>query len=82
MMSKAAETLKSDPTNTPASVTAAVASYKNSWGIRGDNTPETARYLGYLDARELYPDIKPRSFTSYIDEVLQGKARAVYAGMQ
>jgi hypothetical protein len=26
-----------------------------SWGIRGDNTPEYAEYLGYLSGEELYP---------------------------
>ncbi|KAF5694224.1 hypothetical protein FDENT_1529 [Fusarium denticulatum] len=32
--------------------------YFNAFGIRGYNTPEYARYLGYVDATELYPDMK------------------------
>ncbi|KAF5605742.1 isoflavone reductase P3 [Fusarium pseudoanthophilum] len=32
--------------------------YFNALGIRGYNTPEYARYLGYVDATELYPDMK------------------------
>ncbi|KAG5794333.1 hypothetical protein H9Q69_006629 [Fusarium xylarioides] len=31
--------------------------YFNALGIRGYNTPEYARYLGYVDATELYPDM-------------------------
>ncbi|EGY17640.1 isoflavone reductase family protein [Verticillium dahliae VdLs.17] len=53
--------------------------YWNSWGVRGDNTPETAAYLGYLDARELYPDFKPRTLEEYAKEVLAGEAKRVYA---
>lgn len=26
--------------------------------FRGDNTPENAKYLGYLDGKELYPDFE------------------------
>ncbi|KAL4903973.1 hypothetical protein BDW74DRAFT_185710 [Aspergillus multicolor] len=53
--------------------------YFNSWGIRGDNTPECARYLGYLVADELYPDLKGRTLESYIREVLSGHALSVYS---
>ncbi|KAM0324906.1 hypothetical protein ACHAQA_007872 [Verticillium albo-atrum] len=40
----------------------AMAQYHHSLGVRGDNAPERARYLGYLDARELYPDMRPRGW--------------------
>ncbi|OBR08391.1 Isoflavone reductase family protein [Colletotrichum higginsianum IMI 349063] len=56
--------------------------YWHSWGVRGDNTPEMARYLGYLDARELYPDFKPRPLEEYVKEVLAGKAKVIYAEMR
>lgn len=46
--------------------------------FRRDNTREVAKYLGYLDARELYPDFKPISFTEYIDELLDGTAKKPY----
>lgn len=49
-----------------------------SWGIRGDNTPEYAAYLGYLDAQELYPDFRPRTFEAFVRELLSGKAEKVY----
>jgi hypothetical protein len=47
--------------------------------IRKDNTPENAKYLGYLDARALYPDFKPISFSAFADELLDGKATRPYA---
>ncbi|KAJ9144968.1 Isoflavone reductase [Pleurostoma richardsiae] len=53
--------------------------YRYSWGIRGDNIPERARYLGYLDCRELYPDLKWTRLDDYVTEVLDGKARRVFA---
>ncbi|KAF4628277.1 hypothetical protein G7Y89_g9876 [Cudoniella acicularis] len=40
--------------------------YMYSWGIRGDNTPDRAKYLGYLDDKELYPDISALKFEDYV----------------
>jgi hypothetical protein len=54
------------------------AEYQLSWGLRGDNVPEYAKYLGYLDAQELYPDFKPISFEEYTKELLGGTAVGVY----
>ncbi|KAL4974349.1 hypothetical protein BDW66DRAFT_140278 [Aspergillus desertorum] len=55
-----------------------LAEYQLSWGIRGDNTPEYAKYLGYLLANELYPDFKPIDFKDYLTEVFQGTAKGIY----
>lgn len=44
----------------------AMAEYRNVLGIRGDNTPEKARSLGYLDARDLYPDVEVTTLENYI----------------
>jgi len=46
--------------------------------MRRDNTPENAKYLGYIDARELYPDFKPISFSNFVDELLAGNAKKLY----
>jgi len=54
-------------------------SYNWSRYVRADNTLENARYLGYLDTRELYPDFKPIGFEEYIKEALQGKVEKPYA---
>lgn len=55
-----------------------LAEYQLSWGIRGDNNPEYAKYLGYLDAKELYPDFVPVDFREYLESVVHGTAKGVY----
>jgi hypothetical protein len=54
--------------------------YRYSMYVRGDNDPAYAKYLGYLDARELYPEFVPRRFEAYAKELLEGNAVAVYQG--
>ncbi|GLA62065.1 hypothetical protein AtubIFM55763_007281 [Aspergillus tubingensis] len=45
--------------------------YRISWYIRGDNTPEYAEYLGYLDFWKLFPDFpKGRSLKAFYQQVL------------
>ncbi|KAL4802477.1 NAD(P)-binding protein [Aspergillus unguis] len=58
----------------------AMYQYQNSWGLRGDNTPENAKYLGYLLGDELYPGLKGRSLGVYIQEILDGKGVKVFSG--
>ena len=52
--------------------------YRISWGIRGDNVPEYAKYLGYLDVKELYPDMKWTPFETFVTELLDGKGVRPY----
>ncbi|GIK05307.1 hypothetical protein Aspvir_009413 [Aspergillus viridinutans] len=47
-------------------------------GIRGDNTPEYAEYLGYLSGKDVYPDFKFTKLEEFIQEVLEGKAKGIY----
>lgn len=47
--------------------------YDYSKYVRGDNTPEYAKYLGYLDARELYPDFKPITYREFLTDLVGGK---------
>ncbi|KAH9818952.1 isoflavone reductase family protein, partial [Teratosphaeria destructans] len=54
------------------------AQYHISFGIRGDNTPGYARYLGYLDGKELYPDFRFVTLEEYIRELLEGQGKMVY----
>jgi hypothetical protein len=51
-----------------------IAQYVHSWGIRGDNTPEYAKYLGYVTRKELYPDFK---YEEFVKEVLDGKVPSI-----
>lgn len=52
--------------------------YLYSKFIRGDNTPEYAKYLGYVDAGELYPDFKPIAWKEYLQDLLAGKTEMPY----
>ncbi|CVL01650.1 related to Isoflavone reductase homolog P3 [Fusarium proliferatum] len=52
--------------------------YFNALGIRGYNTPEYAHYLGYVDATELYPDMKVATPEAYCERLLSGKATMIY----
>ncbi|KAI9655128.1 MAG: hypothetical protein M1821_005611 [Bathelium mastoideum] len=70
--------LEKDPTNFAAMLGSYGGEYSYSKYIRGDNTPEIGKYLGYLDAQELYPDFKPITFEDYLKELLAGKAKKVY----
>ncbi|KAJ5403158.1 uncharacterized protein N7487_009054 [Penicillium crustosum] len=51
-----------------------------SWGIRGDNTPEHAAYLGYLSGKDLYPDLNFTTLRDYMLEAPGGKSKGVYQG--
>ena len=70
--------LKDNPTDFSLFVQKVGSQYLISWGIRGDNTPEYAKYLGYLTSKELYPDLKFVTFENYLKEVLAGQAKGVY----
>jgi len=70
--------LKADPNNSLARIGVFREDYNYSKYVRGDNTPANAKYLGYLDARELYPDFKPIGFREFAREVLDGKIEKPY----
>ena len=55
--------------------------YAYSKFVRGDNCPKYAKYLGYLDARDLYPGFVPRSFEAFAKELVEGKAARIFEGM-
>ncbi|THY51391.1 isoflavone reductase family protein [Aureobasidium pullulans] len=56
----------------------AAAQYAVTKYVRGDNTPENARYLGYVSANELYPEFTYNSYTEFVDELLTGKIERPY----
>lgn len=55
------------------------AQYAHSKYVRQDNQPKVAKELGYLDARELYPDLTPISFREFLGELLDGKIEKPYS---
>ncbi|KAE9368234.1 isoflavone reductase family protein [Stipitochalara longipes BDJ] len=68
-----------DKTNVQLRIGVMSSQYTYSKYIRKDNTPEYAKYLGYLDAREFYPDLKPKSFEQFVRDLLDGKVQRPYA---
>ncbi|GCB21187.1 isoflavone reductase homolog P3 [Aspergillus awamori] len=71
--------LAEDPSDPMKRIGVFIAQYEHSKYVREDNSPGYAAYLGYLDARELYPDFQPTSFRDFSAEVLAGKGRKVYS---
>ncbi|RMJ01901.1 hypothetical protein BHE90_012520 [Fusarium euwallaceae] len=63
----------------PAMASLGMAQYKYMLGIRGDNTLKHARYLGYLNAKELYPDVIVTPFQKYVEDVFHGRVKAAYS---
>lgn len=54
------------------------AQYRYSWGIRGDNTPEYAKFLGYVTSRELYPDMGFIRFEQFLKELVEDGGHLLY----
>jgi len=52
--------------------------YALSWGVRGDNTPEKAKELGYVTSKELWPEMEFAGFEGFLKDVIEGKGAAVY----
>ena len=52
--------------------------YGRSWGLRGDNTPEKAKELGYVTSKELWPEMEFASYEEFLSNVVEGKASPVY----
>lgn len=52
--------------------------YVLSWGIRGDNTPEKAKELGYVTSKELWPEMEFVKYEDFLQDVVEGRAKPVY----
>ncbi|KAF2236177.1 NAD(P)-binding protein [Viridothelium virens] len=76
----ASKAVDKDPGDVGSRFQMAIHQYNYSKFIRGDNTLEMAKYLGYLDVKELYPDFKPITFKEFAKELLDGKIARPYEG--
>jgi hypothetical protein len=74
----AAAAAKAQPENQLVNMGVFISDYQFSTYVRGDNTPACAEYLGYLDARKLYPEFQPKTFKDFVAELLEGKGEMVY----
>lgn len=80
MLAKSKKEYHAEPESIGSIINLAMHQYHWTKFVRGDNTPEHAAYLGYLNTRDLYPDFKHISFESFVkDELLQGKTHKPYA---
>ena len=79
-MLEARRVFEKEPERRGAFVRLASAEYEYSKYVRMDNQAQYASYLGYLDARELYPDFVPRKFTEFARDLMDGKVRRPYSG--
>ncbi|PVI03913.1 isoflavone reductase family protein [Periconia macrospinosa] len=77
---QAREAFKADPGQILNRIMQSTFEYNVSKYVRGDNTLGNAKYLGYLDARELYPDFEPLSFKDFVKQVLDGKGEKLDLG--
>ncbi|CZR63605.1 related to Isoflavone reductase homolog P3 [Phialocephala subalpina] len=73
------QAFENDKTNVRLRIGVMSTQYAISKYVRRDNTPENAKSLGYLDARELYPDLKPKSFKEFVGDLVDGKVQRPYA---
>ncbi|KAK2035998.1 hypothetical protein LZ31DRAFT_636164 [Colletotrichum somersetense] len=70
-----------DPINVGPLLELAICQYKHSRHVGGDNAPDRAQYLGYLDGKTLYPDPECKSMRDFIRDVVAGKRDfRVYVG--
>ncbi|KAI0764288.1 NAD-P-binding protein [Trametes elegans] len=65
---QAKATLAKNPTDFGAVVALYGAEYMRSMHLLGENSLESAKRLGYLDARELYPDIPKHTLADFAKE--------------
>lgn len=72
-IASAKSALAAKPDNWQATLGLVVAQYLDLLGVRGDCDPEKARYLGYLDFKDLYPDVKGRTAEEMLVDVLAGR---------
>jgi hypothetical protein len=79
---EATETVAADPANIGSIYKLVWAEYGVTKYVRGDNTPQNAEYLGYVNGRELYPDFEFISFADFVDELVAGKAKKPYPHLQ
>lgn len=76
---QAIEQFNKEPENMMNRVMVYTLQYAYSKYLRRNNTPEHAKYLGYLDARELYPDITLKTLRDFVVDLLDGKVVRPYA---
>ena len=78
-VANASEQLEKEPENMMNRIMLYTTQYTYSKYARKDNTPHYALYLGYLNARELYTDLKPKTFREFVVDLLDGNVVRPYS---
>jgi hypothetical protein len=78
-LAQAQALLAADPKSMSGLIGRSTCEYRISKFIRGDNTRQNGKYLGYLDARELYPEFVPISFENFLEELIAGEVEMPYS---
>ncbi|KAH9215486.1 hypothetical protein DL95DRAFT_461123 [Leptodontidium sp. 2 PMI_412] len=81
-VAQATELITKEPDNVQNRVMLYIAQYDGSKYVRRDTTTEYAKYLGYLDSKELYPDFKPKTFRDFVVDLLHGKVARPYSNAE
>jgi hypothetical protein len=81
-LSQARHRLAKEPENKQYRVSVYSAEYDYSKYVRMDNKQEYAKYLGYLDASELYPGFEARGFREFFRDLLDGRVGRPYEGLE
>jgi hypothetical protein len=70
--------LDKNPNSALAFITLTIHEYNYTVWIRRDNTPDNADYLGYLNGKELYPDVSFIKYKDYVREAVEGNGQPTY----
>ncbi|KAM0321855.1 hypothetical protein ACHAQA_009860 [Verticillium albo-atrum] len=75
----AQEALKANPADESAGMAVVLNQYFHSWALRGDASPESAAYLGYIETKTLYPDFEGTTIEQVFRDVLNGNPSGYWA---
>lgn len=73
-ISDAQKRLDASPGDQNAYVRLVFNQYLHSIGVRGDNAPSSASYLGYLDIKDLYPELRGKTLREIYQDIVDGKS--------
>jgi len=79
IISDAQKVIETNPTDMDSLAAIVMTQYKYSMCIRGDNVVDHAKYLGYLDGKELYPDVEITGLKKLMSEMLAGEFKPLYS---
>ena len=77
-IAEAGAAVTANPTDLTSQMTLAMSQYMISTHFLCENTLENVKRLGYLDARELYPDMPKHTLAEYAEEFYKLPEPAIF----